>query len=113
MLKAHGLANLADPEPEQVRFIRSDQYSFIQRGIPAMAFKAGYTKDSPEMKTVSEWIANRYHKPSDDLAQPVNLQTAASFDAMYFDIVRAIADREQKPAWYPQSVFATIPRAGQ
>lgn len=113
VLAAHGLTNLPDPEPEQVRFIRSDQYSFIQRGIPALAFKAGYTKDSPEMKTVSEWLANRYHKPSDDLAQPVNFQTAVKFDSLYFDIVRAVADRETRPAWYPGSVFASIPRPGE
>ena len=111
VLKARGLENFADPEPEQVRFIRSDQYSFIKRGIPAMAFKVGYTKDSPEMKVVSEWLTNRYHKPSDDLEQPVNFQTAAAFNAMYFDIVRAVANRPTKPAWYPQSVFAQIPRA--
>ncbi|MGI8545740.1 MAG: M28 family peptidase, partial [Gemmatimonadaceae bacterium] len=107
VLKTRGLANIPDPEPAQVRFIRSDQYSFIQRGIPAMAFKAGYTNDSPEMKTVSEWLANRYHKPSDDLAQPVNLQCAADFDGMYFEIVRAVADRPTRPAWYSQSVFAS------
>ncbi len=112
VLKAHGLANLADPEPEQVRFIRSDQYSFIQRGIPALAFKTGYIKDSPEDKTISEWLANRYHKPSDDLSQPVNLQTAVAFDSLYFDIVRTIADRDTRPAWYPASVFASIPRPG-
>lgn len=111
VLKARGLANLPDPEPEQVRFIRSDQYSFIQRGIPALAFKTGYTRGSPEMKTVSEWLANRYHKPSDDLNQPVNFATAAAFDAMYFDIVRAVADRPTRPAWYKGSVFASIPRA--
>jgi hypothetical protein len=113
VLKARGLANLPDPEPEQVRFIRSDQYSFIQRGIPALAFKAGYTKGSPEMKTVSAWLANRYHKPSDDLDQPVNLETAINFDRMYFDIVRAVADRPTRPAWYKQSVFASIPRGGR
>lgn len=112
VLKKHGLANLPDPEPEQVRFIRSDQYSFIQRGIPALAFKAGYTKGSPEMKTISEWLTTRYHKPSDDLEQPVNLETAVKFDSMYFDIVKAIADRPTRPAWYSTSVFATIPRAG-
>jgi hypothetical protein len=111
VLKAHGIANLEDPEPEQVRFIRSDQYSFIQRGIPSLAFKVGYTKGSPEMKVVTDWVANRYHKPSDDLAQPIDFKTAVSFDSLYFDIVRAVADRETRPAWYKQSVFASIPRA--
>ena len=112
VLKKHGLVNLPDPEPEQVRFIRSDQYSFIQRGIPALAFKAGYTKGSPEMHTVNEWLKNRYHKPSDDLEQPVNLQTAVKFDSMYFDIIQAVADSPTKPAWYSKSVFSTIPRSG-
>jgi hypothetical protein len=42
----------------------------------------------------------------------VNFETAVAFDAMYFDIVRAIADRETRPAWYPTSVFASIKRPG-
>lgn len=113
VLEAHHLKNLEDPEPEQVRFIRSDQYSFIQRGIPALAFKAGYTKDSPGDSTVSTWLTTRYHRPSDDLAQPVNFQTAVAFDAMYFDIVKAVADRPTRPAWYPESVFASIKRPGE
>ncbi|HEX5435972.1 MAG TPA: M20/M25/M40 family metallo-hydrolase, partial [Gemmatimonadaceae bacterium] len=112
VLKALGLKNLEDPEPEQVRFIRSDQYSFIQRGIPALAFKAGYTKDSPEDSTVSAWLSTRYHKPSDDLRQPVNFQTAVKFDSMYFDVVKAVADRPTRPKWYPTSVFASIKRPG-
>ena len=90
---------VVDLKPEQVRFIRSDQYSFIQRGIPALAFRAGYAKDTPEMKTITEWVANRYHTPSDDLDQPVNREAAVAFDAMYFDIVRAMADRQTRPAW--------------
>lgn len=113
VLQKHHLANLEDPEPEQVRFIRSDQYSFIQRGIPALAFKVGYTKDSPGDSTVTRWLDTRYHKPSDDVAQPVNFRTAIAFDAMYFDIVRAVADRPTRPAWYPHSVFGSIKRPGQ
>lgn len=113
VLEAHHLKNLEDPEPEQVRFIRSDQYSFIQRGIPALAFKAGYTKDSPSDSTIGTWLTTRYHRPSDDLAQPVNFETAVAFDALYFDIVKAVADRPTRPAWYPQSVFASIKRPGR
>jgi hypothetical protein len=36
-LSAMGLKQSPDPEPEQVFFIRSDQYNFVRRGIPAMA----------------------------------------------------------------------------
>jgi len=36
------LAVQADPEPQRNRFIRSDQYSFVRAGIPALAMKVGY-----------------------------------------------------------------------
>ncbi len=37
----------ADPEPKRNIFIRSDQYSFIRRGIPSLALKVGFDKGSP------------------------------------------------------------------
>src|SRR5262249_12044192 len=37
---------LSDPEPERNAFTRSDQYSFIRRGVPALSLKVGFTKDS-------------------------------------------------------------------
>ena len=37
-----GVEVQTDREPDQNRFIRSDQYSFIRRGVPALAFKFGY-----------------------------------------------------------------------
>ena len=111
VLKRRGLVNYVDPEPEQVRFIRSDQYSFIKRGIPAMAFKTGYAPGSPEMTVAVDWRNARYHKVSDDLDQPIDFQCVTEFDAMYFELVRAVADRETRPAWNPGSVFGLIPRA--
>ena len=111
VLKKRGLTNFADPEPEQARFVRSDQYSFIKRGIPSMAFKTGYPPSSPEMKIAVDWRTANYHKVSDDLDQPIDFQCVTDFSAMYVDIVRAVADRPTRPAWYPQSVFGLIPRA--
>ena len=37
-----------DPEPLRNRFIRSDQYSFIRQGVPALALKVGYAPDSAD-----------------------------------------------------------------
>src|SRR4051812_24735837 len=45
--KARGLAVLPDPDPKRNIFIRSDQYSFIRRGIPALMLMVGYEKGSP------------------------------------------------------------------
>ncbi len=110
VLQRRGLTLVPDPEPEQVRFIRSDQYSFIKRGIPALALKVGYTPDSKDMETAVAWRESRYHHASDDLTQPINFETAAGFNAMYFDLVRTVADRPTRPAWLPSSIFGHIER---
>jgi len=106
-LKLHNLTLMEDPHPEQVRFIRSDQYSFIKRGIPALALKIGYLPGSPGDSVIAEWNRVRYHKPSDDLDQPVDFDAAIAFDAMYVDLVHLVADRPTRPAWVKGSVFAT------
>ena len=51
------------PDPEALRnlFIRSDQYSFIKRGVPSLAMKVGYTKGSPEEAIETKWLHERYH----------------------------------------------------
>ena len=77
-----GVQVQADKEPEHNRFIRSDQYSFIKKGVPALAFKFGWLRGTPEEKTFKAWYAERYHAPSDDLSQPVDLAAAAQFDAI-------------------------------
>jgi Zn-dependent M28 family amino/carboxypeptidase len=106
-LKLHNLTLMEDPHPEQVRFIRSDQYSFIKRGIPALALKIGYLPGSPGDSVIAEWNRVRYHKPSDDVDQPVDFDAAIGFDAMYIDLVHLVADRPTRPAWVKGSVFAT------
>lgn len=101
-----GLEVMPDPEPEEVRFVRSDQYSFIKEGVPALALKAGYRAGTPEMETQVRWRAQRYHKPSDDLTQPVDLRAASDFNEMYLRLVTRIADRPTRPAWLPASPFS-------
>jgi Zn-dependent M28 family amino/carboxypeptidase len=46
--QANGVEVQTDKEPERNLFIRSDQYSFIRGGVPALAFKFGYVPGSPE-----------------------------------------------------------------
>ena len=95
-----------DKQPDENRFIRSDQVNFVAQGIPALAFKFGWTPDSPEMKTFNDWVKTRYHQPSDDLQQPVDKAAAAQFDAILAQLATRVADAPGKPAWYPESSFA-------
>ncbi len=96
-----------DKQPDENRFIRSDQVNFVAQGTPALAFKFGWTPDSPEMKTFNEWVKTRYHQPSDDLNQPIDRAAAAQFDSFLAQLAIRVANAPQRPAWYPESSFAT------
>jgi Zn-dependent M28 family amino/carboxypeptidase len=99
-----------DREPEQNRFIRSDQYSFIRRGVPSLAFKFGYEFGSPEEKIRTEWVKNVYHKPGDDLNQPVDKASAAKFDRIIFELIQRVADNAERPKWKDDSFFRRFAR---
>ncbi|MGH9597848.1 MAG: M28 family peptidase, partial [Edaphobacter sp.] len=80
--------------------------NFIAQGIPALAFKFGWTPDSPEMKIFNDFVKTRYHKPSDDLNQPVDKAAAAQFTHLLAELAVRVANAPQRPSWYPESSFA-------
>jgi Peptidase family M28 len=100
-----GLAPEADPEPKRNVFIRSDQYSFIRRGIPALMFKIGYGKGTAEEETFKAWLKDRYHAPSDDLKQPVDKTAAGAFDVFMTRLLERVANRDTRPQWKDSSFF--------
>jgi hypothetical protein len=103
---ARGLVMAADPLPDRNVFIRTDQYSFVREGVPSLAFKFGFTKDTPEFKIEHDWRANRYHAPSDDPDQPgVFKEDAAKLDAYVAALTVRIANADARPAWLPSSIF--------
>jgi Zn-dependent M28 family amino/carboxypeptidase len=100
-----GVEVQADKEPEHNRFIRSDQYSFIRKGVPALAFKFGYVPGTPEEKIFKDWYKERYHGPADDAKQPVNLAGAAQFNAILGALAMRVANAPHRPEWKPDSFF--------
>ena len=94
-----------DPEPLRNVFIRSDQYNFIRHGIPALKLDVGYEPGSPEQKIFKDWLTNRYHAPSDDLAQPVDLAAAGLYEDIVRQLLISVANADGRPAWRPDSFF--------
>ncbi len=100
-----GMQVMRDPNPEANLFIRSDQYSFIHEGVPALALMFGYRKGSQEERLQKEWFLNRYHALSDDPSQPVDREAAARFVSLLADLTQRIADAPSRPSWNPDSFF--------
>jgi Zn-dependent M28 family amino/carboxypeptidase len=95
-----------DPEPERNLLRRSDHYSFMQIGVPAVGFVFGYEKGSPDEAAYREWYARRYHSPLDDLNQPWVPDAAAKFNDFFNKVVAALANADQRPQWKAGSSFA-------
>jgi Zn-dependent M28 family amino/carboxypeptidase len=108
---ARGVQVQGDPEPLRNSFIRSDQYSFIRHGIPALAMKVGYEAGSPDAKLYKDWLTQRYHAPSDDTNQPVDLQSAADFEETVRELTLAVSNRTERPQWKSDSFFRRFAQA--
>ena len=100
-----GITVQTDPEPQRNRFIRSDQYSFIREGVPALAMKVGYEEGSPEAKIAADWTRERYHGPADDLAQPIDRTAAVLFTDLTGKLCVQVANRAVRPEWKAESFF--------
>jgi Zn-dependent M28 family amino/carboxypeptidase len=100
-----GIGAQPDPEPLRNLFVRSDQYSFIREGVPSLAMKVGFVKGSPEEAIEKKWLTDRYHAPSDDLDQPVDLAAAGKFEDMIRDITLDVANADGPPHWKADSFF--------
>ena len=101
----HGIEIAVDPEPDRNSFIRTDQYSFVQAGVPALAFKFGWTMGSPEYKAWRAWLAQRYHSTDDDLTQPVDYAAAAQFNSFLADLARTVANDPAAQHYLDSSFF--------
>jgi Zn-dependent M28 family amino/carboxypeptidase len=104
--QTHGVQVEADPEPQRNLFIRSDQYNFIRHGVPALAMGVAPDPNSAEQKKIfKDWLTNRYHAPSDDLQQPIDLSAAAQYEEIIRGLMVDVANDEHRPEWKTNSFF--------
>ena len=97
-----------DPEPEQNRFIRSDQYSFVMAGIPALHLKYGNkTADGRNnlSQQVQEWRAVTYHKPQDDINGRFDFEAGRKYVQLCFLIGYQVAQDAARPRWNKGDFF--------
>ncbi|HEX8531583.1 MAG TPA: M28 family peptidase [Cytophagales bacterium] len=103
-----GIALEADPEPEQNRFIRSDQYSFVAQGIPALHIKYGnQTADGQNNLNVQvqAWRAKYYHQPQDEINGTFDWNAGRTYVQLNFLIGYLVAQSPDRPTWNPGDFF--------
>ena len=102
--ESDGVSVQPDPQPLRNVFVRSDQYSFIRHGVPALAMDVA--PSTPEQKQLfQDWLTKRYHAPSDDLDQPVDLAAAGKYEEIIQQLLVKVADDPQRPQWKADSFF--------
>ena len=112
--RALGVALSLDPEPKQVHFIRSDQYRFVQRGIPSIALYPGLAgKDEGATAALKErrraWIQTRYHSPKDKWDPSYDYEAMAQLARLAFFTGLSVAETPEPPRWNPGDLFARFP----
>ncbi|NYZ61428.1 M28 family metallopeptidase [Luteimonas deserti] len=97
-----------DPFPEEVAFVRSDQYAFVRAGVPAVYLDAGVAPANPgqDPKIAATWfLRNCYHRPCDQVDLPIHYGDAARLARMSAALSRVVGDDDAPPRWNPGDFF--------
>jgi Zn-dependent M28 family amino/carboxypeptidase len=109
---ALGLPVSPDPEPKQVHFVRSDQYSFVKQGIPSVVVEAGLTDDHGHTEAYTAkrkaWIATRYHAPKDEWDPTYDYEGMAQVARVELLAGYAVANAKERPTWSPDDFLARM-----
>ena len=114
--KESGFTISPDPYPEEVRFIRSDQFSFVQAGIPAIHLKPGNKSSDTGIDGASitrDWLRHLYHSPADDMSQKFDFDSGARYVETNIRLVKAIGDAAERPQWKKNDFFGLSFRAAK
>ena len=102
-VNAVGVGLSPDPMPEQGFFVRSDHFNFVRKGIPSVFLWPGIK--GAGRAPFEDFLAKRYHRPGDDLTQPILWDQGVRFVATNYAIAREIADGAARPVWNKGDYF--------
>ena len=107
--KELGVALSPDPFPEEVAFVRSDQYAFIRAGIPAVYLNGGTVSvdgvRDPKL-ALRKFLREHYHQPSDEATLPIAYGDALRLAKLNARIGQLVGDAAERPKWNDGDFFA-------
>ena len=98
----------SDPMPEEGGFIRSDQYSFVRTGVPALQLDLGFKSDQPgvdPLAVTKKWMVTICHSPKDDASQSIHYESSARFARYAALITFSTANDPRRPEWNEGDFF--------
>ena len=98
-----GVGVSPDPMPAETIFVRSDHYTFVKRGVPALLLATGFANGGKQ--AWEHYLATDYHQPSDDMKLPINWAAGAKYARVNYLIAREISDAAERPRWYAGDYF--------
>lgn len=114
--RAVGVDLSQDPFPEEATFVRSDQYPFVRAGVPALLLdggvvpakaSAGKVADAGTVPTLAqrEFLRRCYHRPCDDVRQPIQYDDAARMARLAATLGLEIGNAAAAPRWKDGDFF--------
>jgi Zn-dependent M28 family amino/carboxypeptidase len=108
---AFGIKVIPDPMPEEKIFYRSDHYSFVERGVPALML-LGAPEGDPQkwIDRSKQWEKTDYHQPTDVVQSNWDWEGAETVAEVMGIMGLRISNADKMPEWLPTSRFAKLER---
>jgi Zn-dependent M28 family amino/carboxypeptidase len=91
----------SDREPERRLLERADHWPFLKSGVPATGFVFGYEPGTEAERRYRQWYQIRYHRPQDDMSQPIDFEAARDFNTFFYRLAETVADADARPRFLP------------
>jgi len=103
---------LPDPNPETGMYFRGDQFSFAKVGVPGLFARGNCDSREHGMEWMQQkekaWLANNYHKPTDQYDSTWNLSGVEEDAKLLFRVGLKLGNETTFPKWKKGSEFRDL-----
>lgn len=100
-----GIEIRPDLEPERNLNQRTDHWPFLRIGVPGTNFVFGFDPGTESERRYREWYQVRYHRPQDDMTQPLDFDAARDMNTFFYRLIEDVANADERPAFVPGSPY--------
>ena len=102
---------VGEKNPTSGGFYRSDHFNFVKKGVPGLFMGSGSTLISTDTSAIAKRkaaLANRYHKPQDELDDNWDIKGILADIRLFFDIGYTLSQEKTFPQFKEKSEFREL-----